>query len=144
MTLSLSGGTGAYGSYDYGDPKSEAVVASLVDVQNNAVPVSEYYNDNFVWEAYCAPAGAGAPAWYQPNNGSIAGKKYNAAVVTLGASYGTYDADVVITANAVGQCIVECQYPVYDNSLGVNDGSNPATQTPIMMIYAQIIVTVLP
>jgi len=144
LTLSVSGGTGVYGSYDYGDPKSEAVAATLVDVQNNPVTISQYYRDNFVWEAYCAPAGAGAPAWYQPNNGSIAGKQYNAAVVTLGTSYGTYDQDVVITANAVGQCIVECQYPVYDNSLGDNDGSNPASQTPIMMIYAQIIVTVLP
>ena len=57
LTLSLSGGTGVYGSYDYGDPKSEAVAATLVDVQNNPVTISQYYRDNFVWEAYCAPAG---------------------------------------------------------------------------------------
>jgi hypothetical protein len=147
LTLSLSNGSGVYGSYDYGDPSSELVVASLVDVADNPVPSSEYYQDNFVWEAYCAPAPNAAPSWYRPNNGSATGnpaKPYNAAVVSLGTPYGTYDADVVITANAVGQCIVECQYPVYDNSLGDNDGSNPASQTPIMMIYAQIVVTVVP
>jgi glycopeptide antibiotics resistance protein len=64
--------------------------------------------------------------------------------VTLGAPYGTYDVDDVITANAVGQCIVEVQYPTFDNSLGDNDGYNISEQGPIMMIYAQIVVSVIP
>jgi len=119
-------------------------VASLVDVADNTVLTSEYYQDNFVWEAYCAPASNAVEGWYRPNNGTAGPATYNACVVTLGAPYGTYDVDDVITANAVGQCIVEVQYPTFDNSLGDNDGYNISEQGPIMMIYAQIIVTVIP
>jgi hypothetical protein len=64
-------------------------------------------------------------------------------VVTLGAGYGTYDADVVVTANAVGQCIVEAQFPFADNTLGDNDGYNIPEQTPVQMVYAQVVVTVI-
>jgi hypothetical protein len=137
LKLSLSG---------VGAPTAEALVASLVDVADNAVLTSEYYIDNFVWEAYCAPK-IGSVGWYHPNNGSATGSvatTYDACVVTLGAPYGTYDVDCVVTANHVGQCIVEAQYPVFDNSLGDNTGYNPAEETPIMMIYAQIVVSVIP
>ena len=139
LTLSLSGKTVNGVKYN-----SECLAtASLVDVADNAVLTSEYYVDNFVWEAYCAP-GPGVEGWYRPNNGTAGPATYNACVVTLGAAYGTYDVEDVIIANAAGQCIVEVMYPTFDNSLGDNDGYNVDEQTPIMKIYAQIIVTVIP
>lgn len=139
LTLSLSGKTVNGVKYN-----SECLAtASLVDVADNAVLTSEYYVDNFVWEAYCAP-GPGVEGWYRPNNGTAGPATYNACVVTLGAAYGTYDVEDVIIANAVGQCIVEVMYPTFDNSLGDNDGYNVDEQTPIMKIYAQIVVSVIP
>jgi hypothetical protein len=120
------------------------LVAILKDVADTTIVNGGYNVADVVWEAYCAPLSNAAEGWYRPNNGSIAGKQYNAAVVTLGAGYGTYDADVVVTANAVGQCVVEAQFPTFDNTLGDNDGYNTPEQTPIMMIYAQVVVSVIP
>lgn len=138
LTLSLSGATVNGVTYS---PSAE-LVASVVDVANTAQTGS--YEVDAVWEAYCAPA-PNTEGWYRPNNFGAVGKSpaYNACVVILGAPYGTYDADVVVTANAVGQCIVEAQWPTFDNDLGDNDGYTRPTETPIMMITAQIIVTVL-
>jgi len=81
VTLSLSGA--------YGVSSEVELVGSLVDVANNAITNGGYNMTDFVWEAYCAPA-PNTEGWYRPNNGSIAGKKYDACVVTLGSSgYGT-------------------------------------------------------
>jgi len=55
-----------------------------------------------------------------------------------------HDADVVVIANAVGQCIVEAQFPTFDNTIGDNDGYTAPEEGPIMFIYAQVIVTVIP
>jgi hypothetical protein len=38
---------------------------------------------------------------------------------------------------------VEAQFPTFDNTLGDNDGYNIPEQTPVMMIYAQVVVTVI-
>ena len=136
LTLSLSGKT--YNGVAYA--KSCGLVGSVVDVSDTVIPNSEYNLANFVWEAYQSFS---ADTWYRPNAGTAGPNTYNGEVVSLGASYGTYDADVVVTANAVGQCVVECQYPTFDNNLGDNTGYNPEEKTPDMMIYAQVIVTVV-
>ena len=138
LTLSLSGKTVNGVLYA---SKAE-LAAVLKDVANNTITNGGYNQTDVVWEAYCAPA-PNTEAWYRPNNGTAGPNTYNACVVTLGAGYGTYDADVVVTANAVGQCIVEAQFPFADNTLGDNDGYNIPEQTPVQMIYAQIIVTVI-
>lgn len=139
LTLSLTGKTVNGVKYN----SSAELVAVLKDVANTTIVNGGYNQTDVVWEAYCAPA-PNTEGWYRPNNGTAGPNTYNACVVTLGAGYGTYDADVVVTANAVGQCIVEAQFPTFDNTLGDNDGYNIPEQTPVMMIYAQIIVTVIP
>jgi hypothetical protein len=139
LTLSLSGATVDGVLY----ASSAELTASVVDCANTAQTGA--YEVDAVWEAYCAPA-PNTEGWYRPNNFVPPGKspKYDAATVILGTPYGTYDADVVVTANAVGQCIVEAQWPTFDNDLGDNDGYARPTETPIMMIYAQVVVTVIP
>ena len=139
LTLSLSGKT--YNGVAYA--KSCGLVGSVVDVADNVIPNADLYTylpANFIWQAYQSFS---TDTWYRPNAGSAGPNTYNGQVVSLGTSYGTYDADVVVTANAVGQCVVECQFPTFDNSLGDNTGYNPEDKTPEMMIYAQVIVTVV-
>jgi len=136
LTLSLSGKTINGVAY----AKSCGLLGAVVDVSDTVIPNSEYTLANFVWQAYQSFS---TDTWYRPNAGTAGPNTYNGEVVSLGASYGTYDADVVVTANAVGQCVVECQYPTFDNSLGDNTGYNPEEKSPDMMIYAQIIVTVV-
>jgi hypothetical protein len=135
LTLSLSGAT--YNGVAYA--KSCGLVGSVVDVSGTVIPNSEYTLANFIWEAYQSFS---KDTWYRPNAGTAGPNTYNGEVVSLGASYGTYDADVVVTANAVGQCVVECSYPTFDNSLGDNTGYNPEDEQPVMAIFAQIVVTV--
>jgi hypothetical protein len=138
LTLSLSGKTVNGVSY----PSSALLTAVLKDVLNNNVAGELYTAADVVWEAYCAPA-PNTEGWYRPNNGTAGPNSYNACVVTLDAGYGTYDAEVDVTANAVGQCVVEAQFPTFDNSLGDNDGYNQPEKGPVMFIYAQVIVTVI-
>jgi len=136
LTLSLAGKT--YNGVAYHN--SVALIGSVVDVSGTTIPNSEYTLANFIWEAYQSFS---KDLWYRPNAGTAGPNTYNGEVVSLGASYGTYDADIVVTANAVGQCVVECSYPFADNSLGDNTGYNPEDEQPIMAIYAQIVVTVV-
>ncbi len=134
LTLSLSNKTINGVKYN----SSAELIASIVDVLNEPIANGGYNQTTPTWEAYCAPA-PNTEGWYNPN----AFSGYNACVVTLGAPYGTYDADVVVTANAVGQCIVEAQFPFADNTLGDNGGYNIPEKTPVQMVYAQIICTVI-
>ena len=136
LTLSLSGKTINGVAYD----KSCGLVGSVVDVSGTTIPNSEYNLANFIWTAYQSYS---ADTWYRPNAGTAGPNTYNGQVLSLGSSYGTYDADVVVTANAVGQCVLECSYPTFDNSLGDNTGYNPEEKTPDMAIYAQLVVTVV-
>lgn len=143
-------------------PTEVALIAALVDAANNAVG-SGYYTDDFTWVALCSPAqavngvgvrtnntlrSATGPVTYSPNGPVGAGlSAYNAAVITLGLPYGSYDADVVVTANAIGQCVLECQFPFASNSLGDHemDGYDvQGNKSPKMGIAVQVVVTVVP
>jgi hypothetical protein len=146
LTLSLSGATVNGVTYE----STEELSAVLKDVADNTITNGGYNQTDAVWIAYCAPA-PNTEGWYRPNNFGAVGKSpaYNACVVVLGPSgydsgYETYDADVVVTANAVGQCVIECQFPTFDNTIGDNDGYNQPEKGPIMFIYAQIVCTVIP
>jgi hypothetical protein len=141
LTLSLTGATVNGVKYN----TTAELTAALVDVLNEPITNGGYNQTEAVWEAYCAPA-PNTEGWYRPNNGSSTGSatsNYDACVITLGAPYGTYDADVVVTANHVGQCILECQFPTFDNTLGDNDGYTAPEEGPIMFIYAQVVVSVI-
>jgi hypothetical protein len=141
LTLSLSGATVNGVHYN---PSAE-LIATIVDVLNEPITNGGYNQTDAVWEALCAPA-PNTEGWYRPNNGSSTGSatsNYNACVITLSTPYGTYGADVVVTANALGQCVLECQFPTFDNTLGDNDGYTIPEQGPVMFIYAQVVVTVI-
>lgn len=90
------------------------------------------YVGSAIYYSYGDPANkAGSPpAWYNPSN------------------FGSYDPNVasvsssgLITSRAVGQCIVEVAFPVFDNTLG---NATQAQAEPKNMIYTQIVVTVIP
>ena len=134
LTLSVSA-AGGYAS-------SLAVTAALVDVGNNAyTPVG-----TIVAKSYNNPS-AGSPAWYNPSN--FAG--YSADVASVSES-GVSSSNEVFTITALnpGQAIVECAFPTFDNTLGNQEPQsppsppNPETLNPLMAIYAQVVVTVLP
>lgn len=134
VTLSVSA-AGGYAS-------SLAVTARLADVQNNTyTPVN-----TIVAKSYNNPS-KGSPAWYRPSN--FAG--YSADVASVSeASVSAGNEVFTITALNPGQAIVECAFPTFDNTLGNQEPQsppsppNPETLNPLMAIYAQVIVTVIP
>jgi hypothetical protein len=152
VTLSLSGATVNGKAY----PKSVALIATVVDVLNDTVPPGEYYSGyEFNWVSLgSVPKNAGTyfnrtnpfvSTVAAPASGSPA---YPAgAVVTLGTPSGTYDADITITAAAVGQCVVKVQAPWANNNLGElqDDGydSPPGFNAPLMGIETELICTVI-
>jgi hypothetical protein len=152
VTLSLSGATVNGVVY----PTSVALIATIVDVLNNTVPAEEYYEgENFSWVALgSVPKSAGTffnrtnnfvSTVAAPASGSPA---YPAgAVVTLGTPSGTYDADITITAKAVGQCVVRVSSPWANNNIGQtqDDGYDAPTpnDVPVIAIDTDIVVTVI-
>lgn len=100
----------------------------LKDVINATYSTSN--TANIKYKSYNNPD-AGTPTWYNPDN------------------YGSYTADIasvsssgLITALAVGQAIIEVQFPTFDDVMTPQTDSN--TGNPTMMISCQIIVTVKP
>jgi hypothetical protein len=152
VTLSLSGATVNGVVY----PKSVALIATVVDPLNDTVPAGQYYEGyEFNWISLgSVPKNAGTyfnrtnnfnSTVAAPASGSPA---YPAgAIVTLGTPSGTYDADITITAAAVGQCVVKVQAPWANNNLGElqDDGydSPPGFNAPLMGIETEIVVTVI-
>jgi hypothetical protein len=152
VTLSLSGATVNGVVY----PKSVALVAAIVDVLNNPVPAGEYYQGyEYNWISLgSVPKSAGT--YFNRTNNFVSTNAAPAsgspaypagAVVTLGTPSGTYDADIVITAAAVGQCVVKVQAPWANNTLGEtqDDGydSPPGFNTPVMGIETELVVSVI-
>ncbi len=152
ITLSLSGATVNGVVYS----KSVGLIAAVVDVLNDTVPAGEYYEGfEFNWVALgSVPKNAGT--FFNRTNNFVSTNAAPAsgspaypagAIVTLGTPYGTYDADIVITAAAVGQCVVKVQAPWANNNLGQtqDDGydSPTGTNTPLMGIETEIVVTVI-
>ena len=116
-----------------------AVTAALVDVINAAYTPAE--SGALVVKSYNNPS-AGSPSWYRPSNfAGYSADVVSAAVTTMSAS----DEVFTITALNPGQAIVEAQFPVFDNTLGVDEGSTGThTGNPTNMIFVQVIVTVIP
>ena len=151
-TLSLSGATVNGKVY----PTTISLIATIVDVLNDTVPPMEYYEGlEFNWVALgSVPKSAGT--YFNRTNNFVSTNAAPAsgspaypagAIVTLGTPSGTYDADIVLTAAAVGQCVVKVQAPWANNDLGEaqDDGydSPPGFNTPLMGIESEIVVTVI-
>jgi len=137
ITLSVSGA----GTYE----TSAVLTAYAVDVQNNVYEPSDL--DAFTAWSQNNPS-AGSPAWYNPSN--FAGYNPNVASVSEAGISGSSEA-ITITALNPGQAIVEVCFATFDNTLGLaNPNVNnapyvpPVEQQPLMKIYTQVVVTVIP
>lgn len=128
LTLSVSG-SGGYAS-------SLAVTAALFDAKNNPYVPSD--QDSWTAISYNDPS-SGSPAWYRPSNyGSYSA---NIASVVAGGTSGSTNSATVTALNP-GQAIIEIAFATFDNTLG-NTAQPPADQ-PVMKIYQQIVVQVIP
>jgi hypothetical protein len=133
LTLSLSSATVNTVSYH----NTCTLTTVLKDVANTTyTPVGSP-----VYKSYNYPAFSG----YNPSNaisgnGLLANQvAYSALIASVGASNG------VVTAAHVGQAIIEVQFPVFDFVQSSLD-PEPTQQTgnPVGMIYAQVVVNVIP
>jgi hypothetical protein len=129
LTLSLSGAT--YGGTVYASTCQLTTV--LKDVANTTYsgrvgsPVYKSYNDPL----------AGNPAWYRPSRGTAGPETYNDNVASVSSTG-------LITAIAKGQAIIEVQFPTFDFTQASNDPEPAqASGDPVMMIYCQIVVSVV-
>lgn len=128
LTLSVSA-AGGFAS-------SLAALASLVDAQNNTYVPSDL--DQFTAISYNNPS-AGSPTWYRPS----AFSGYDADVASVSASgISGSTSSITITALNPGQAVVEVAFATFDNTLG-NTAQPPADQ-PVMKIYVQVLVNVIP
>jgi hypothetical protein len=128
LTLSVSGA----GTYE----TTANLTAELFDVQNNPYVPSDL--DQFTAISYNNPS-AGSPSWYRPSN--FAGYSPDVASVSASGISGS-TAGIAVTALNPGQAIVEVAFATFDNTLG-NTAQPPADQ-PVMKIYVQVVVTVIP
>lgn len=140
LVLSLAGKT--YGGTVYANTCQLTVV--LKDVAGTTyTPVGSpvYFSS-----ADPANKAGAAPAWYSPSN--FAGYDPNVASVSSSG---------LITARALGQAIIEVQFPTFDNTLsspqaggtypantpGTSGTATPQQSNPNEMIYAQVVVNVV-
>jgi hypothetical protein len=136
LTLSLSAAT--VNGVTYADTCQLTTV--LADAKNNVYTTSN--TGNVTYRSYGDPANSAgsAPSWYRPSNGSATGSStstYNPNVASVSSSG-------LITGRHLGQTIIEVAFPTFDNTLGngpqVSDG---LAAEPIMMVYCQIVCTVI-
>jgi hypothetical protein len=136
LTLSLAAKT--YGGTAYA--ATCQLTAVLKDVEN--VTYSGTAGE-VLYVSYGDPdnKGGSAPAWYNPS-------RYSDTLSTSPA----YDENVasvssagLITANAIGQCIIEVKYPTFDVDADLTHiaAVNNVTNVEADYIYAQIVVTVV-
>jgi len=125
LTLSLSAAGGHAATCQ--------LTTTIVDVLGNTYsPVNSP-----TYKSYGDPANeAGSPpSWYRPSNFTDGTVSYDPNVASVSSSG-------LITSRHVGQCIVEVQFPTFDNVQSPETDAD--TGDPKDMIYSQIIVTVIP
>jgi len=116
-----------------GGTDTVTVTVAIEDVAGSA-----YSNvGEVVTRSYNNPS-AGSPTWYKPSAASPYTNQ-SADVASVAAATSAGDLTMVVTGLAVGQAIVEFEFPTFDNTEG-----NSGYGTPKDMIYAQLIVTVTP
>jgi hypothetical protein len=135
LTLSLSGATLGGKAY-YSTSNLTAVIKDVANTTYTA-PVN-----TAVWKSYNNPTAA---SWYKPSNGLsgnglLANQKAYSANIASVASTGQLTA--LVTGLAIGQAIVEVQFPTFDDVMSPELDHD--TSDPTMMVYCQIVVTVVP
>ena len=117
---------------------SISLVGIIKDAQGNTVTPSTAINA--VWKAYTVTSAVNAKQSASNFSSSAPSISYSAYVVSLGAPSGTNDLTDVVTAQNVGQSVVECQFPTFANT----EGTDANTGNPKDMIYVQVLVNVAP
>lgn len=133
LTLSLSAAT--VNGVTYADTCQLTTV--LKDVKNNTYTTAN--TANIVYKSYNDPA-AGSPSWYRPSNG-ISGNGLLANQVAYNANVASVSSTGLITGLVKGQAVIEVQFPTFDDVMTPED--NTETGNPTMMVYCQILVTVI-
>ena len=87
-----------------------------------------------VYKSYGYP---GSASWYKPSMHSDTTSTSPAYAVNIASVSGSG----LITGLAQGQCIIEVQFPTFDDVMTPEQDAD--TSNPTMMIYAQIVVTVV-
>ena len=121
-TLSVAG-TSPYAS-------TVQLVPLVVDVKGNTYSAI----NTPTYKCYGTPQNSG---WYNPkpySDTTSTSPNYNADIASVSSSG-------LVTAIAPGQVIVEVQFPTFDDVM--TPETNTGTGNPTMMIYAQIILTVV-
>ena len=111
--------------------QTEQLAVLVVDVKGNTYSAV----NTPTYKCYGTPQNSG---WYNPkpySDTTSTSPNYNANVANVSSSG-------LITATAPGQVIVEVQFPTFDNVM--TPETDHDTGNPTQMIYAQIIVTVVP
>jgi hypothetical protein len=89
-----------------------------------------------VYKSYNDPQ-AGSPAWYKPSRGTAGPNTYNDNVASVSATG-------LITGLAVGQAVIEVQFPTFDFvASSLDPEPTQASGDPVQMIFRQILVTVV-
>jgi hypothetical protein len=90
-----------------------------------------------VYKSYNNPS-AGTPSWFRPSvfaDATSTSPAYNTDVASVSGSG-------LITAIATGQAVIEVQFPTFDDVMTPEQDHD--TSDPTMMIYAQVLVQVIP
>lgn len=138
-TASSGSGAGTFPVAQYALTQSLSAAGGFAATTQLAVVLKDVQNNTYsptgspVYKSYNNPGVSGTPAWYKPSNGTAGPNTYNPNVASVSGSG-------LITALAVGQAIIEVQFPTFDNT----EGDSSGTGDPFDMIYAQIVVTVIP
>jgi hypothetical protein len=140
VTLSLSSQTvtvfegqpSSLGSPEACHPTCQ-LTPQAVDVKgNDYTPVN-----SATYKSYNYPSFSG----YNPSN-AISGNGLLANQVAYSALVASVSGSGLITAHNVGQAIIEVQYPTFDDVM--TPETDHDTGDPTMMVFSQIIVTVVP
>jgi len=91
-----------------------------------------------VYKSYGNPS-AGNPSWFKPSNFSSTA----APATSYTADVASVTSGGLITALALGQAIVEVQFPTFDNTETAEGETFDGSQDPNDMIYCQIVVNVI-
>src|ERR1700675_1815521 len=90
-----------------------------------------------VYKSYGNPTGA----FYNPSN-AVSGNGLLANQVPYSALTASVSGSGMVTALHAGQCVIEVQFPVFDNVM--TPETDHQTGDPTQMIYVQIVVNVIP
>jgi hypothetical protein len=120
-----------------GNASSVVLTPVLVDAKNNSYSAT---SASWVYRSYNDPQIT--ESTFSSLSPSVS---YTAKVASVGASGAS---TVTVTALAVGQAIIEVEYPTFDNTegsitVGNLGGASAGTTVPKDAIYTQVIVTVV-